>query len=424
IKFIVQMTNCNYYKFMKKTTIHSRFKIRWLNTQTLILIFLGLFLSVLQVNAQTPMYESMFTPSSSNIFPLGSTTSNRVQWLYLPSEITPNPSAGGPGIINKIYLRIGASSGATTFTDLQVSIGTTTQTATTTTFVTGLQLSYLATSVSYPAQIQGDWLEIPLQAPYLWNTVDNLIVEVSQTAYTASRSMWQYSGNGNRRTWGSSNPFTATGSAGTGQVHLGFDMIPAIPCSGQVSAGVADASVTNACGAVPFNLKLTGSTAAGGITYQWQSSPAGANTWADITGATSMFYIVTNQTAATDYRCILVCTNSNTTDTSTVVSVGQNPFTECYCIPPYSTGCSSYNLNSFILTGEGTSEISDLDTGCNNDDGTGYSKRMSLFTPVDLLQDASYPVEINTTSTIPASTRASIWIDFDDNGFFDDATEK
>src|SRR5690606_20125024 len=29
-----------------------RFKIRWLNTQTLILIFLGLFLPALQVNAQ------------------------------------------------------------------------------------------------------------------------------------------------------------------------------------------------------------------------------------------------------------------------------------------------------------------------------------------------------------------------------------
>src|SRR5690606_21706087 len=130
--------------------------------------------------------------------------------------------------------------------------------------------------------------------------------------------------------------------------------MPADPCTGQVSAGAATASATDACGAVPFNLSLNGATLATGITYQWQSSPAGANTFTDIPGATNMNYTVNNQTAATDYRCILVCTNSNTTDTSTVVSVGQNPFTECYCIPPYSTGCSSYNLNSFILTGEGT----------------------------------------------------------------------
>src|SRR5690606_13297863 len=60
------MTNCNYYKFMKKTTIHSRFKIRWLNTQTLILIFLGLFLPAVQVNAQsycTPTYTSSCSSS-------------------------------------------------------------------------------------------------------------------------------------------------------------------------------------------------------------------------------------------------------------------------------------------------------------------------------------------------------------------------
>src|SRR5690606_37863903 len=49
------------------------------------------------------------------------------------------------------------------------------------------------------------------------------------------------------------------------------------PCSGQVTAGTATASVANACPAVPFDLSLTGSTMAGGITYQWQSSPAGAN---------------------------------------------------------------------------------------------------------------------------------------------------
>src|SRR5690606_11792427 len=200
--------------------------------------------------------------------------------------------------------------------------------------------------------------------------------------------------------------------------------MPADPCTGQVSAGAATASVTDACGAVPFNLSLNGATLATGITYQWQSSPAGANTFTDIPGATNMNYTVNNQTAATDYRCVVVCTNSNTTDTSTVVSVGQNPFTECYCIPPYSTGCATYNLNSFVLVGEGTTSISDLNTGCNNTDGPGYAQRMSLFTPVDLLQDKAYPVEINTTSTIPASTRASIWIDFNNDGFFDDATER
>src|SRR5690606_31761591 len=59
------MTNCNYYKFMKKTTIHSRFKIRWLNTQTLILLFFGLFLSVLGTNAQTTINTNLSATTST-----------------------------------------------------------------------------------------------------------------------------------------------------------------------------------------------------------------------------------------------------------------------------------------------------------------------------------------------------------------------
>src|SRR5690554_1942179 len=49
------------------------------------------------------------------------------------------------------------------------------------------------------------------------------------------------------------------------------------PCSGQVVAGSAVSSETSACASSPFNLSLNGATIGGGVTYQWQSSPAGAN---------------------------------------------------------------------------------------------------------------------------------------------------
>ena len=44
-----------------------------------------------------------------------------------------------------------------------------------------------------------------------------------------------------------------------------------VPCAGNPSAGTAQASVSVTCGAVPFNITLTGATIGGGITYQWQS---------------------------------------------------------------------------------------------------------------------------------------------------------
>src|SRR5690606_17518485 len=146
-------------------------------------------------------------------------------------------------------------------------------------------------------------------------------------------------------------------------------------------------------------------------------SPAGTNTWTNIAGANTMAYTA-SQNAATDYRCIVTCANSNSSQTSNAVSVGQNPYTQCFCTPIYTTGCNTYNLNSVVLQGEGTSILSDLNTGCNNTTATGYSDRSSLFTPVDLLQDQPYTVELNTTTT-SALVRASIWIDFNDNGVFE-----
>ncbi|SFN77009.1 Por secretion system C-terminal sorting domain-containing protein [Paenimyroides ummariense] len=225
------------------------------------------------------------------------------------------------------------------------------------------------------------------------------------------------------RTRGNNNPNLPTDacntSFGSGESEdYDITVVPAVPCAGTPTAGTASASVTNACAAVPFTISLNGSTIAGGVTYQWQSSPAGTNTWTNIAGATNMSYIVANQTVATDYRCVVTCTNSNSTQTSTIVSVGQNPYTQCYCTPIYTTGCSTYNLNSFKMMGDGTSSISDLNTGCNNTTATGYSDRTALFTALNISQDTSYEVEVNTTST-SALVYTSIWIDYNRNGAFE-----
>src|SRR5690554_6359572 len=422
------MTNNKIFSLiMKKNTLPPMLRQPWLHTKTLFMLLFAAFCMLSNdVFAQTPMHQMVsLGTASNNVFPFGSTTSNRAQWLYYPSEFTPPVATG---LITKVYFKVWTSSrGSTSYTDLDVLIGSTAQTGLTTTYVTGMQTCYSSPTTTFPPQVAGDWMEITLQVPYLWDTTENLVVEVRHQGYTLATNVVHFTGlSTNRRAYGPGTlPYgpNAT-SVGTNHAELAIDMMPATPCSGQVNAGVANSTQANACGNVPFNLSLSGHTNATGVTYQWQSSPAGANNFTDIPGANSAFYTVNNQTAATDYRCVLVCTNSNSTDTSTVVSVGQNPFTNCYCIPPYSTGCATYNLNSFILEGEGTSEIRDMNTGCNNDDGPGYSQRMSLFSPVDLLQDASYPVQINTTSTIPASTRASIWIDFNNDGFFDDATER
>ncbi|WP_190304150.1 GEVED domain-containing protein, partial [Paenimyroides baculatum] len=101
-----------------------------------------------------------------------------------------------------------------------------------------------------------------------------------------------------------------------------------------------------------------------------------------------------------------------------------NGFAQTYCTPTYITGCSwDDDLNSFVITGHGTSVISDLNTGCNNATANAYSDKTTSFTPVDVMQSQTYPVQINTTYSSPTYELASIWIDFNDNGVFD-ASEK
>src|SRR5690606_20701287 len=139
-----------------------------------------------------------------------------------------------PGLITKLYIKINSAGGATTYTNLIVKMGTTSQTTTTTTFIPGLAVHYTAATVAYPAHTPGDWFEITLQNPFLWNAVDNLVVEISQEGYTAGRTIVQWSSPDHRRTWGTSNPLNLTGSSGTGLAHLGIDMMPATPCTGQV----------------------------------------------------------------------------------------------------------------------------------------------------------------------------------------------
>src|SRR5690606_34095328 len=108
-----------------------------------------------------------------------------------------------------------------------------------------------------------------LLTPYLYDNTQNLVVEVSHGGYSTGFSIAQATVTG-KSVFGNSS--ATSGSIQDRLVHFGFDTIPSTPCSGAVTAGTASATVVNACGAVPFNLSLTGATNAGGITYQWQSS--------------------------------------------------------------------------------------------------------------------------------------------------------
>lgn len=121
------------------------------------------------------------------------------------------------------------------------------------------------------------------------------------------------------------------------------------PCAGTPIAGVASATSRNCSNTEPFTLSSVGAIRAGGIIYQWQSSPVGTNNWTDIPGATSASHTITSQTIDTDYRFVVTCTHTNTNDVSNVVTVLQltvlGNFSENFdTTPTGSTSNATYPL--------------------------------------------------------------------------------
>lgn len=322
-------------------------------------LFLVLLTWMVAIGAYAQQYQSSFTPSSNNSIPLAS-SSNKIQWLYLPSEITPAAVAGP---ITKIYLRVGATAAAATFTNLTIKMGTTTQTASTATFVTGMQLCYTAATTSFPAQNQGDWLEIPLQNYFIWDGTSSLVLEVSQEGYTVGRGMYQYSGNGNRRTYGTVGAIS--GSTSSGQAHIGFDMIP---CTVPPVAGNATVDIPYVCAAnTTVTLNLTGNSVGVGQTYEWEVSTTNTPfNWVSVGAATGVSSRTTTVSAAAWYRCKVTCGSQSDYSSVVAVSYGTPLPGGTYTINPSGSGPNNFPtlegfvdvLNSCGIAGPVTANVS------------------------------------------------------------------
>jgi hypothetical protein len=186
-------------------------------------------------------------------------------------------------------------------------------------------------------------------------------------------------------------------------------------CSGQPVGGQAISTVLNACGD-PFTLNLTGNTSGAGMEFQWLQSPAGLNTWTFLgSQQTSPVYVHT-QSSPTDYRCIAICTGSSLFDTSLVVSVGQTPVAQCYSIPTGALTSTNY-ITSFSTSGAG-SNIINAGTGYSATPTPGYGDYTNF-----VISAVPGAVIVDTIKFVSGSHTIGIWIDWNQDGDFNDAGE-
>jgi gliding motility-associated-like protein len=112
-------------------------------------------------------------------------------------------------------------------------------------------------------------------------------------------------------------------------------------CQGVPNAGTAVAAPTSICPGQQVALSPGGATAAGGITFQWQSSTNGGVTWTNIAGATGATYIGT-PVVTTQYRVVLTCSGQSATSVAATVTVSPTAATLSYATPPATaTFCTS-----------------------------------------------------------------------------------
>ena len=94
------------------------------------------------------------------------------------------------------------------------------------------------------------------------------------------------------------------------------------------------------------------------------------------------------------------------------------PSTACYCIPQSSSGCSIGDLIARVIL-----NTLDNNSGTNCPSGTtGYSdySQDSLLTTT-LMPSTSYDCKVFTGSY---SQGMAVWIDYNDDGIFDNVTER
>ncbi len=112
-------------------------------------------------------------------FPFNNVDGKR-QYLYLASEL------GTQGAISTIACRAVVNSAAEGGLNYTVVISQTTATTLNATFAANLPtpVTVLSGTLSIPAVLRGDWLEIPLSTPFSYNGRDNLVVQIAGTGGT------------------------------------------------------------------------------------------------------------------------------------------------------------------------------------------------------------------------------------------------
>lgn len=169
------------------------------------------------------------------------------------------------------------------------------------------------------------------------------------------------------------------------------------------------------CSSTDFTISVSSSGT--GVTYDWQYLDTSSN-WVSANAYSRVFPINGGITSSRSHRVIVSCTGGGS-DTSNIHTVILKPYLDCYCTPIYGSGCSiiTADINSITLNGTNGTGINEMNTGCSPN---SYRDNTNL-PAIDLIAGAIHQGTINSSFT-GMQVYAKIWIDFENDGIFQDST--
>jgi hypothetical protein len=218
---------------MRSETLKLHFSMK-----KLLFIFYSLLGFAITAMAQVPQY-SLPQGTTNNVFPFGSTSSNKVQWLYVPTDFSVPPPTGS---ITKVYFKTWSSSYSATYTNFTIRM---TQSSTLTqftsgTYLTGLTTVYQASSQTVPTTGAYTWFSFTLQTPFPYTAGNSLILEIEQNGMSGGITANCTNGT-NRRIYGTYG--SGSGTLGAGMGDLGLDIQTGPPCP--APGGLAATAITS-----------------------------------------------------------------------------------------------------------------------------------------------------------------------------------
>ncbi|SKB50169.1 GEVED domain-containing protein [Dyadobacter psychrophilus] len=190
-------------------------------------------------------------------------------------------------------------------------------------------------------------------------------------------------------------------------------------CNGAPAPGNTLASQTTTCLNGTIDLSFSSSSAlnsgdAVGFTYQW------FNNAGPIAGATNPTYTATI-TTADNFYCQVTCSQSGQTGQSAPIAISLTPFYACYCASAATntTGADIFNVTAGTLNN--TSDLSQ--TGGPGSILNRYSNYTTLVAAPVFNQQATIPFSIQVSGN-SGNASTSIWIDYNQNGIFENPAER